>query len=383
MTAEKFCRVCKNKNAIDAAKCDYCGAPFREGSREPITTVPVVGAQPDLIIKSSQYLQELAKYPVDALVLFIMDDEQPLVIRDTHKAVLGRNISNIPPVVFDLSRYGAAELGVSRQHAIITVANDAYSLTDLGSTNGTWLNASHLIAQKPYPLHSGDQVRLGNLKLFAYFRTAEVAPDATEEIILLVEEPHLGSSPHPRMTARYLSATIHPFLQAMVDLQNAIEVIQGQPPREVIINTISAMRQDLPLGISITGAAQAIKIAKEVIVPWRKERADALTTVFANRAAQPFDDDPPDSAPRPPAAQPGPHATRIIKEADIGDAASKQVMNALQEDLLRLAQGIVDATISDLSTADRSTHVARIMPGLRTLAVSRLQIALEKPGSAR
>jgi len=382
MTAEKFCRVCKNKNAVDAAKCDYCGAPFREGSQEPITTVPVVGAQPDLILKSSQHLQELAKYPVDALVLFIMDDEQPLVIRNTHKVVLGRNVSNIPPVVFDLSTYGAAELGVSRQHAMITAANDAYSLTDLGSTNGTWLNASRLVAQKPYPLHSGDQVRLGNLKLFVYFRTAEVSPGATEEIILLVEEPHLGSSLHPRMTARYLSATIHPFLQAMVDLQNAIEVIQGQPPREVIINTISAMRQDLPLGISITGAAQAIKLTKEMIVPWRRERADALNTVFAGQAAQPSDG-PIDTAPRPPAAQPGPHATRIIKEADISDAASKQVMNALQEDLLRLAQEIVDTTTSDLSTADRSTYIAKIMPALRNLAVSRLQIALEKPGSAQ
>lgn len=369
MTADKFCPICKNKNTIDDAKCAYCGAPFREGSDEPITTVPVVGAQPDLIIKSSQHLQELAKYPADALVLFIMDDEEPLVIAGANKVVLGRNVSNIPPVVFDLSNYGASELGVSRQHAMITRSNNSYTLTDLGSTNGTWLNASRLIAQKPYPLRSGDQVRLGNLRMFVYFRAGEEAHGAIEEIILLAEEPRASSAMHPRVTARYLSTTIYPYVQALVELQNVVEECQGQPPREIIINTISAMRPDLPIGISITGASHAISLAKQMIAPWRKLRAGA-----PDAAAPPAN---------PPDEPQGAYATRIISQAEPGGIADTPLTPTQQADLLRLAQDIINNVAPGLPLADKSTFVARAMPAISVLATSRLQISLDKSNPAR
>jgi pSer/pThr/pTyr-binding forkhead associated (FHA) protein len=57
----------------------------------------------------------------------------------------------------------------------VYVAEDGYSLEDLGSTNGTWLNGTLTLKHVPYKLHSGDQIRLGTLTLYVYFDSNHVA----------------------------------------------------------------------------------------------------------------------------------------------------------------------------------------------------------------
>jgi pSer/pThr/pTyr-binding forkhead associated (FHA) protein len=51
--------------------------------------------------------------------------------------------------------------GVSRQHARFSVAAEGWTLTDLGSSNGTSLNGKDLEPQKAYPLKDGDLIQAG------------------------------------------------------------------------------------------------------------------------------------------------------------------------------------------------------------------------------
>ncbi len=53
---------------------------------------------------------------------------------------------------------------VSRNHAEIRVDADTISLTDLGSTNGTFLDAERLASNQPRPLTAGDELRFGDRK---------------------------------------------------------------------------------------------------------------------------------------------------------------------------------------------------------------------------
>lgn len=54
---------------------------------------------------------------------------------------------------------------ISRQHAVITRAGQAYTLADLGSRNGTAVNSQTI--SEPWPLHDGDSIELGGAsKLF-------------------------------------------------------------------------------------------------------------------------------------------------------------------------------------------------------------------------
>jgi pSer/pThr/pTyr-binding forkhead associated (FHA) protein len=347
-------------NPAGAAQCLYCGSLLNPAGGNPITTIPVVTAQPEIVIRQSERLQQLAQYPAGALVLFIMDEAQPVIIENLDRLILGRNVTDMPPVDFDLTPYGAADLGVSRQHALITASGTVCAINDLGSTNGTWINRSRLTAHKAYPLHSGYEVQLGNLRLYTYYRSAAAVAGGAEEILLLVEAPTASTMPHPRLTARYLAATLYPYLQAIGELQRLLDQTQGQLPREAIINTISAVREDLPIGVSMTGVSEAIRITRELITPWREKHAAALGALFAQQSA--LD----------PGAEPaGSNATRIFTEA--ADAGRP---SPLEPELALLAEA-VGARLA-LSQAPEPEFLAP----LRALATSRLQAMTEKLSEA-
>lgn len=72
---------------------------------------------------------------------------------------LGRHRDNTLPLP-DPSRQ------ISRRHAVITATADGgYTLTDLGSANGTLLNDQQVEPQQPTPLHDGDQITIGQVIL--------------------------------------------------------------------------------------------------------------------------------------------------------------------------------------------------------------------------
>lgn len=52
-------------------------------------------------------------------------------------------------------------LGLSRQHCRIECGDNGYTLTDLKSTNGTYVNGKRLLPGVETSIKSGDQIRLG------------------------------------------------------------------------------------------------------------------------------------------------------------------------------------------------------------------------------
>ena len=67
-----------------------------------------------------------------------------------------------------MGRYPGSEICVndasmSKAHARITLADGIYSLSDLGSTNGTVLNGDALKAYQTYQLRNNDQIKLGGV----------------------------------------------------------------------------------------------------------------------------------------------------------------------------------------------------------------------------
>ena len=61
-------------------------------------------------------------------------------------------------------------MGISRHHAKIQRVAGGYEITDLESTNGTWVNEKRLTPNKPYPLSSGCLLRLGRMRLYVIYR---------------------------------------------------------------------------------------------------------------------------------------------------------------------------------------------------------------------
>ena len=65
----------------------------------------------------------------------------------------------------DLTPEGGLEGGVSRRHARIHKQKSQYFIEALGSANGTFLNGQRLTPYLPHPLHDGDELQLGRVRI--------------------------------------------------------------------------------------------------------------------------------------------------------------------------------------------------------------------------
>jgi len=79
---------------------------------------------------------------------------------------LGRSIENqavIPDV--DLAKFDAYDHGISRMHAELRIEKDGVFVIDLDSANGTIVNGKRIKSQENSPVHHGDIIQLGRLRL--------------------------------------------------------------------------------------------------------------------------------------------------------------------------------------------------------------------------
>ena len=138
------CKECQMENIEGALFCEECGTRLEEKA-------------------------ELADRAVEAgvaeLVLASPDGSRlELPVKD--EVVIGREdpVSDVFPDV-DLTGLGGMEKGVSRRHAVIHRSGAEYTVEDMGSTNGTYINKMRLQPHAPQSIKPGDEVRFGKLSL--------------------------------------------------------------------------------------------------------------------------------------------------------------------------------------------------------------------------
>ncbi len=102
--------------------------------------------------------------------LMVLNSGRTLECPDLENVIIGRSdaMTGDKPDI-DLTPDNAIELGVSRRHACITFRDSHPYLTDLGSTNRTFLNRQQMMRGQPYEIQDGDEVRLGNVILKVMF----------------------------------------------------------------------------------------------------------------------------------------------------------------------------------------------------------------------
>ena len=107
-----------------------------------------------------------------ALVLEAKGFSDKLVLRVTHSLILGRkgeaDETDGPDV--DLNVFDAYSRGVSKQHAVVEIADRVLTIRDLGSRNGTFLNMQAVSPNSHRVLRDSDIIHLGNLELLVHFQ---------------------------------------------------------------------------------------------------------------------------------------------------------------------------------------------------------------------
>jgi hypothetical protein len=169
----KRCPNCLHENAVEAVRCEQCGELIERQYRTTLE-VPEVTDEQSHDTAQIDKLGDSFSLLADAVAFFVHGEARPLVVKSKDQIILGRRAPDAPAPAADFSEFHAYEMGLSRRHAMVVRADNGYALVDLGSTNGTWLNDMRLMPNRLYPLHNGDQIRLGRLALSIYFYSAPV-----------------------------------------------------------------------------------------------------------------------------------------------------------------------------------------------------------------
>ena len=150
------CPFCNSTYPENTLFCDECGSYLAPGDGQ--ATDPL----------SSQGGAESAQSkPISGSVkslMLAMDDGGTVELPLSKEVILGRldpGRAIFPDV--DLTSQDGMDKGVSRRHARITLREGQVFVEDLNSLNGTFLNATRLVPDLPYPLKDGDQIQLGKL----------------------------------------------------------------------------------------------------------------------------------------------------------------------------------------------------------------------------
>jgi pSer/pThr/pTyr-binding forkhead associated (FHA) protein len=164
------CPVCGQKYHEGLRFCEFCGHDlYGTVADETIPTInlPLISgkASTSLIVGTARFTAG------STLLIYIQDVSEPIVIPPVQHLVLGRFApGSLQKPDLDLAPYYATEKGVSRLHAAIDFLDDTLTLTDLGSTNGTYLNGRQLAGHDPKVLHDADEILLGRLVTQIYFQ---------------------------------------------------------------------------------------------------------------------------------------------------------------------------------------------------------------------
>lgn len=164
-----LCPICDHENRAGVLICENCGADLYDSLIEIVATkqlerIKTRKLAPDITPGSNP-----SSHP---LVIQVRGNDQPIPVERTGRLALGRMDPERPEEApeIDLTPYGASEQGVSREHAALDASVSPPMLFDLGSYNGTFINGQKLTPGKPYPVQSGDEVRLGRLVMQLYYK---------------------------------------------------------------------------------------------------------------------------------------------------------------------------------------------------------------------
>lgn len=155
------CQNCGFENRDGLIFCEQCGVALGTisiGTRQL--------ADPDTLSAGSEKLDE--EYVV---MLHIDGQEDPLTIQVQDQILLGRTGGETDSMpLINLDPMGAENSGVSRRHAILKRVDDRLNISDMGSTNHTFLNGQQLQEYDELVLRDGDQIRLGQLVMRVFYK---------------------------------------------------------------------------------------------------------------------------------------------------------------------------------------------------------------------
>jgi pSer/pThr/pTyr-binding forkhead associated (FHA) protein len=149
-----FCNNCGHRNPEGANFCSSCGSPLAEAGETGSTTVTFMPGEMETDLDEEVHIspQELEGGRA-VLIVKRGPNAGSKFFLDTDSTNVGRHPD---------SQIFLDDITVSRKHAEIRRSGNSFSLHDVGSLNGTYVNRERV---EEADLLSGDEIQIGKFKL--------------------------------------------------------------------------------------------------------------------------------------------------------------------------------------------------------------------------
>jgi serine/threonine protein kinase len=209
----------------------------------------------------------------------------------------------------------------------------------------------------------------------------------TTEFILAIPEDEESPFAHKGMTPQRLRNSIIPYLNAIAEVQGIIDEVEGAEVNEVKIKSI---QQNSPINITLEGAAKAVQLITDTVIPWRRKHAEAMAFLSEREKQADIESKKAEILEkRARAAKDRAEAKKVIAEAINQQEAAERLK--LENEKLRLelhrakiqlALEMLAQIAPNLSEADKIAYVVRLLPPIDTLVTSELRITTGDSKSA-
>jgi len=160
-----ICPNCLSKEADGSIYCSECGAKLNIASTVTTQKIETTERNGKLHGDTTPF-QPPPPEKLDAWAsLHMMETGQIIPLSDRMEFTLGRVVDGQPVMPdVDLTQYNAYANGVSRLHAVLKRGPKGALLTDLSSSNGTYVNGNRIPPHVEQSIKHGDLIYLGKLK---------------------------------------------------------------------------------------------------------------------------------------------------------------------------------------------------------------------------
>jgi FHA domain/zinc-ribbon domain len=160
--ASMFCERCGHQNPADSRFCARCGSPLTAAAQESAgseatSTISLAGLDVD---DHEDLAADLLGEPLPAGFALLVVQRGPNAgsrfLLDNEVTTAGRHPDS--DIFLD-------DVTVSRRHAEFTRTEGGFTVADVGSLNGTYLNRERI---EKAPVGSGDEVQIGKFRLLFF-----------------------------------------------------------------------------------------------------------------------------------------------------------------------------------------------------------------------
>ncbi|MFV9507217.1 MAG: FHA domain-containing protein [Oscillochloridaceae bacterium umkhey_bin13] len=164
------CTHCSAQQLDGTIFCTECGASLISNRHNRETTTDLNRVAADGLANVTELEPRVIDAPLQIgapmLSLVVLNSGRRIRLDGTQPLLVGRKDNqrnNFPDV--DLGLDGGHDAGVSRRHALIAPQGPGFTLKDLDSANGTFINGRRIQPNAIAAIKTGDELKFGTLIL--------------------------------------------------------------------------------------------------------------------------------------------------------------------------------------------------------------------------